>query len=275
MAVVVVTGCSSGFGYHAALAFARRGDRVYAAMRDPAKGDLAKVLSNEDVDAEVIALDVNDDASVRAALATIVERERRVDALVNNAGIGGTAGPIEELSDAAWMQVIDTNVMGPIRCTRAVLPTMRAQGSGTIVNVSSISGRSYGSPILAAYSASKHALCSLSDSMLGEVASFGIRIACIEPGMFATSVLDNSPIPDPAGSPYETLSRAVATYVQTSMDNAPPPDLVVDALLAAVDGTLPPDTIHHLIGDQARMTVAAMSQMTYMEYLSRRMRATS
>lgn len=114
-------------------------------------------------------------------------RGDRVYALINNAGIGGTAGSIEELSDAAWMQVIDTNLMGPIRCTRAVLPTMRAQGSGTIVNVSSISGRIYGNPILAVYCASKHALCSLSDSMSGEVESFGIRVACIEPGMFATS----------------------------------------------------------------------------------------
>ena len=161
MGVVVITGCSTGFGYHAALAFGRRGDRVYAAMRNPDKGDLAKVLSDEGLDAEVLELDVDDDASVRAGIGQVLEREGHVDVLVNNAGFGGTGASIEESTDEAWQAIISTNLLGPLRCARAVMPSMRERGQGTIVNVSSIAGRMYGMPFTSSYSATKHALCSL------------------------------------------------------------------------------------------------------------------
>jgi NAD(P)-dependent dehydrogenase (short-subunit alcohol dehydrogenase family) len=266
MAVVVITGCSTGFGYHGALAFARRGDRVYAGMRNPDKGDLAKVVSDEGLDAEVIRIDVDDDVSVRAAIGEVVEREGRVDVLINNAGVGGTGKVIEESSDDAWLAILSTNLLGPLRCTRAVLPSMRERGSGTIVNVSSIAGRMYGMPFTSSYSASKHALCSLSDSIASEGLELGVRVACIEPGFFATSVLDNATIPDPSGSPYESMARAVEEWYRTSIANAPPPDAVVDALLAAADGSLPTDTIHHLVGDDAELFVGGMQQMSYADY---------
>lgn len=266
MGVVVITGCSTGFGYHAALAFARRGDRVYAGMRNPAKGDLAKVLADEGLDAEVVALDVDDAESVTNALGTVLEREGHVDGLVKNAGIGGTGGPIEEQTDEQWLAILSTNLLGPLRCARAVLPSMRERGEGTIVNVSSVAGRMYGMPYTSSYSASKHALCSVSDSLCSEGQDFGIRVACIEPGFFATSVLDNSTIPDPTGSPYEAMARAVEAWYRTSIAAAPPPDAVVDAIVAAVDGTLPADTIHHLVGDEAELFVGGMAQMSYADY---------
>jgi NAD(P)-dependent dehydrogenase (short-subunit alcohol dehydrogenase family) len=266
MSVVVITGCSSGFGYHSALAFARRGDRVYATMRNPAKGDLAEVLRNEGLDAEVISLDVDDDQNVRDGIGGVLAREGRVDVLVNNAGVGGTGGAIEELSDEQWLTVISTNLLGPIRCARAVLPSMREQRAGTIVNVSSVAGRSYGTPYTSVYSATKHALCSVSDSLRGETLDFGLRVACVEPGFFATSVVDNATMPDPSGSPYEALARAMEAYYRTSMSAAPPPDPVVEAILGAADGTLPDDTIHHLVGEDAQMMVQGMSLMSYVEY---------
>ena len=266
MGVVVITGCSTGFGYHGALAFARRGDRVYAAMRNPDKGDLAKVLSEEGLDAEVLKLDVDDEGSVRAGISQVVEREGHVDVLVNNAGVGGTGATIEESTDAAWEAIISTNLLGPLRCARVVFPSMRERGSGTIVNVSSIAGRMYGMPYTSSYSATKHALCSLSDSMASEGRDFGIQVSCIEPGFFATSVLDNATIPDPTGSPYESMARAVEAWYRSQIDNAPPPDRVVDALLAAADGTLPTDTIHHLVGDDAELFVGGMGKMSNAEY---------
>jgi NAD(P)-dependent dehydrogenase (short-subunit alcohol dehydrogenase family) len=266
MSVVVITGCSTGFGYNAALAFGRRGDRVYATMRNPAKGDLAKVLSNEGLDAEVIALDVDDDASVRDGLNNVLDRESKIDVLINNAGIGGTGGAIEDLTDELWLKILSTNLLGPIRCSRAVIPAMRDAGAGTIVNVSSVAGRMYGMPYTSSYSASKHAVCSLSDSLLAELSDFGIRVACIEPGFFATEVLENATIPDPTGSPYESMSRAVENWYRTSIDNAPGPEAVIDAMLAAADGTLPTDTIHHLVGDDAQLFVGGMSQMSYADY---------
>ena len=122
MGVIVITGCSTGFGYHGALAFARRGDRVYAAMRNPDKGDLAKVLSEEGLDAEALKMDVNDDASVRAGIGEVLEREGRVDVLINNAGNGGTGVSIEESTDAAWESTISTNLLGPLRCAAPCCP---------------------------------------------------------------------------------------------------------------------------------------------------------
>lgn len=266
MAVVVITGCSTGFGYHAALAFGRRGDRVYATMRSPGKGDLAAVLGDEGLDAEVLPLDVDDDASVRSGIGQVLDREGHVDVLVNNAGFGGTGASIEESTDEAWQAVISTNLLGPLRCARAVVPSMRERGTGTIVNVSSIAGRMYGMPYTSSYSATKHAVCSLSDSIAAELHDFGVRVACIEPGFFNTSVVDNATIPDPTGSPYESMARAIETWYRTSVANGPPPDDVVAAMLAAADGTLPADTIHHLVGDDAQLFVGGMQQMSYADY---------
>jgi NAD(P)-dependent dehydrogenase (short-subunit alcohol dehydrogenase family) len=266
MGVIVITGCSSGFGYHTALAFGRRGDRVYATMRNPAKGDLAKVVSNEGLDVEVLQLDVDDDASVQAGIGQVLEREGHIDALVNNAGIGGTAGVIEELSVDEWIAVVNTNLFGPLRCARAVAGAMRDRGQGTIVNVSSVAGRTPGLPTTSAYSASKHGVCSLSDSLLAELEDFGIRVECIEPGFFATSVLDNATVPDPAGSPYETVRRAMHKFYLDGIGNSPPPDAVVAAIVGAVDGTLPADTIHHPIGADAELFVGSMATMSYADF---------
>jgi NAD(P)-dependent dehydrogenase (short-subunit alcohol dehydrogenase family) len=266
MSVVVITGCSSGFGYHAALAFARRGDRVYATMRNPDKGDLAKVLSEEGLDAEVLQLDVDDDDNVRSGIGQVLEREGQVDVLINNAGFGGTGNTIEECADEDWQAIISTNLLGPLRCARAVLPSMRERRGGTIVNVSSIAGRMYGMPFTSSYSATKHALCSLSDSIAAEMQDFGVKVACIEPGFFKTSVMDNATIPDPSGSPYESMARAIEAWYRTSVENGADPAGVVDALLAAVDGTLPSDTIHHLVGDDAQLFVGGMEQMSYADY---------
>ncbi|MET0903993.1 MAG: SDR family oxidoreductase [Acidimicrobiales bacterium] len=266
MGVVVITGCSSGLGYEGALGFARRGDRVYAAMRNPDKGDLAKVLSDEGLDAEVLQLDVDDEASVRAGVGEVLEREGRVDVLINNAGTGGTGASIEESTDEAWLAIISTNLLGPLRCSRAVLPAMREQGGGTIVNVSSINGRMYGVPFASSYSATKHALCSLSDSIAAETQDFGITVACIEPGFFKTAIVDNATIPDPTGSPYESIGRAMEAYYRTSVENGADPTAVVEAFLAAADGTLPTDTIHHLVGDDAQLFVGGMEQMSYVDY---------
>ncbi len=265
MAVIVITGCSTGFGYHGALAFARRGDRVYAGMRTD-KGDLAKVLSEEGLDAEVLRLDVDDQASVRAAIGEVLEREGHVDVLVNNAGFGGTGASIEESTDEAWQAIISTNLLGPLRCARAVIPSMRERGSGTIVNVSSIAGRMYGMPYTSSYSATKHALCSLSDSIAAELHDFGVEVACIEPGFFKTEVVNNATIPDPTGSPYESMARAIEDWYRTSVANGADPALVVEKLLAAADGTLPNDTIHHLVGEDAELFVGGMGMMSYAEY---------
>jgi len=190
MAVVLITGCSSGFGMLAATEFARRGDVVYASMRDTLKsGPLLDEARAAGVSVHVIPLDVTDPESVKAAVADVVAREGRIDVLVNNAGIG-MHGPVEEAEDDETIRLFETNVFGLLRVTRAVVPQMRAQQSGAIVNVSSLAGK-VSSPFGGLYSATKHAVEALSDALYFELHPFGVRVAVVEPGGFETRFGDN------------------------------------------------------------------------------------
>jgi len=211
MPVVLITGCSSGFGKLAAIEFARRGDTVYASMRDPGKGGALQAEAKDaGVSVQALALDVNDRASVEAAVAEVVRRGGRIDVLVNNAGIG-THGPIEDFEDEEIAAIFETNLMGAVRAARAVAPHMRAQRSGTIVNVTSLAGK-VTAPFGGVYSASKHALESISDALYYELHPFGVRVVVVEPGGFETEFGNNV---RPArrfteGSAYVELERRFA-----------------------------------------------------------------
>ena len=208
MAVVLVTGCSSGFGMLAAIEFAKRGDTVFAAMLDTLKaGPLLDAAKEAGTSLNVAVMDVNDGASVDAAVADVIARAGRIDVLVNNAGLG-IHGPIEEAGDDEIVRVFDTNVFGLVRVTRAVLPQMRAQGSGTIVNVSSLAGR-VSSPFGGIYAASKHAVEAISDALYFELHPFGVRVVLVEPGGFATNFDANRLLERKhgGGSPYAALDR--------------------------------------------------------------------
>ncbi len=165
MAVVLITGCSSGFGLVTALEFARRGDLVFASMRNVAKaGPLREAARAEGLAIEVVEIDVTDDGSVRRGVDHVLASAGHVDVLVNNAGIShyGTV----RLTPWDWMrETMETNFFGAVRMIRAVLPTMRARRSGNIVNVSSVQGRVPGYPFVSMYGASKHALGALSESL--------------------------------------------------------------------------------------------------------------
>ena len=209
MAVVLVTGCSSGLGRSVALRLARRGERVYATMRHAERGkELHDEAAAEALDLEVLELDVTSDESVGEAVAQVLERDGTVDVVVNNAGIVHL-GSVELLPDALMRDTFETNVFGPLRVLRAVLPTMRAQGSGTVVNVSSCAGRVGGLPIHGSYMASKHALSVLSDSLASTVKPFGIRVVCIEPGFFRTPIFTKSTMPAP--SPPRCSTPSITT----------------------------------------------------------------
>jgi NAD(P)-dependent dehydrogenase (short-subunit alcohol dehydrogenase family) len=185
MSTVLITGSSTGFGKLAAVEFARRGDTLFASMRNTAKSapllDAAKAAG---VSVEVVAMDVNDRASVDACVADVVKRAGRIDVLVNNAGLG-IHGPIEDVDDDEVLRIFDTNVLGVVRASRAVAPHMRAQGSGTIINVSSLAGK-VTAPFAGVYSGSKHAVESISDALYFELHPFGVRVVVVEPGGFET-----------------------------------------------------------------------------------------
>jgi NADP-dependent 3-hydroxy acid dehydrogenase YdfG len=182
---VAVTGASSGIGRAAAIELARRGHLVFAAARrEEVLADLAAATPN----VRAVSLDVTDLDSVRRAWATIEAGTdgAGVDVLVNNAGFALT-GPIEILADADVQRQFATNVFGLLAVTRAALPAMRARGSGRIINLSSVVGRTT-FPIMGVYGATKYAVEALSDALRQEVAGFGIQVVIIEPGFVATSL---------------------------------------------------------------------------------------
>lgn len=190
---ILITGCSSGFGYHGALHYARLGAKVFATMRNlprPEADELRAVAAGEALDITVLALDVLSEEQVNRAVA---EAERlaggALDVVVNNAGIGMT-GPVEVQDLAATQLAFDTNVFGPQRVLRAALPAMRARKSGLIVNISSQLGRVI-APAGGHYSATKFALEALSEQLAYELAPHGVEVAIIEPGGYPTKVWVN------------------------------------------------------------------------------------
>ena len=189
--VALVTGSSSGMGFTTAVMLARAGIHTYASMRNLKKSKTITDLANkENLPLQVIQLDVNDDKSVKDAIAKIVTEKERIDVLVNNAGYG-LFGSIEDVSIEEMKAQFETNFFGVMRVTQLVLPTMRKQKSGTIVNVSSVGGR-ISLPVLSAYNSTKFALEGLSESMSYELEPFGIKVVIIEPGVIRTNIMDSS-----------------------------------------------------------------------------------
>ncbi len=262
MSVVLITGCSSGIGSASALAFARLGDQVYATMRDPERGDeLQRLLADEGLDAEIVRLDVTDDESVRRAISAVVDREGRLDTVVNNAGIGILA-PLERTTDEHWLATLGTNLLGPVRVTRAALPAMRAQGAGVIVNISSVAGRSSPVPTQSAYAASKHALCALTDSINAECASFGISAYCLEPGFFATAIMEKGAVVRlDDDDPYKPMADMVEGFFRASVAAAPPPNAVAVQVVAAARGELTGGA-HHVVGFSGNDPTATAARIT-------------
>jgi NAD(P)-dependent dehydrogenase (short-subunit alcohol dehydrogenase family) len=211
MAVVLITGCSSGFGKLASLEFARKGDHVFASMRDTSKaGELEQAKAAEDLRLDVVPLDVTDEASVKDAVARVLAKAGRIDVLVNNAGIGHH-GPLEETDDAEVREIFDTNFFGALNVMRAVAPVMREQKSGTIVNVSSLNGV-VSPPFQGVYGASKFALEAASEAAYYELHPFGVRVCIVEPGGFETNIENTRRTSRrfTEGSPYLDFERRFA-----------------------------------------------------------------
>ncbi len=260
MAVVLITGCSSGFGLEAALAFARRGDTVYATMRNLAKADrLTERAAAEGLAVELLVLDVTDDESVHAAVAEVEARHEAIDVLVNNAGVGFD-GPVETIDMDAARAVLETNFWGPVRMIRAALPAMRAKGAGVIVNVTSVTGRVPGNGYMSWYAASKHAINTLSEGLMMELDGLGVRVACIEPGFFNTDFMQTLS-PTAAGDPHDPYAAEHAwmiDFYDKSVAGSPPPSAVADAIVAAANDPTTP--LHNLVGDDATVFVDLVDQ---------------
>ena len=190
---ILITGASTGFGRDTAETLAEAGHKVFASMRNPqAKNrDHAKTLRQKGI--EVVELDVGSDASVEAAVKEVLSRASRIDVLVNNAGIA-SAGVTEAFTPEQAKVVFDTNVVGLLRTSRAVLPAMRRQGDGLIINIGSILGR-VTFPFFGIYGASKFAVEALTDSLRYEVSQLGIDVALVQPSAYPTPMYANVQMP--------------------------------------------------------------------------------
>ncbi len=226
--VVVITGVSSGIGRATAAKFALRGYRVFGTVRT-----LARTQPIAGV--ELVQMDVRDEASVQQGIEAIIAQAQHIDVLVNSAGVS-LLGATEETSIAEAQTLFDTNVFGILRTTRAVLPHMRAQRSGRIVNISSVLGF-LPAPYMGLYSASKHAVEGMSETLDHEVRKFGIRVSLVEPSFTKTSLDANAPHAAATLSAYDAERRVVSQSIQKSIQKAPDPDgvasTIVDAALGA------------------------------------------
>ena len=270
MARILITGSNSGFGLLTVLTLARQGHDVIATMRNPAKsGALDDALAAEGLTVTTRVLDVADQASIDAALADADQ----IDVLINNAGYE-VQSSIEQLSDELMYGQLETNVMGPLRTMRAVLPAWRERGSGVIVNVSSIAGR-VGTPYSGAYAASKWALEAMSEALHFEVSQLGIRVHLIEPGRFDTGFRHNIVRPDDWEGSYDHERFEAFRVALDGLDTgggdeggdgpaAADPQVVADAIVrAATDPTTP---LRTLCGTDAELIAGAKTAMSFEDF---------
>jgi NAD(P)-dependent dehydrogenase (short-subunit alcohol dehydrogenase family) len=228
--VVLITGTSSGIGQAIAGAFVAKGFEVFGTSRNPQRTEpIAGV--------ELLALDVSDAASVTAAVSTVIERAGRIDVLVNNAGVG-VFGAAEESSIAQAQELFDTNFFGLLRVTNAVLPHLRAQRSGRIINIGSVLGF-LPAPYGALYAASKHAVEGYSESLDHETREFGVRVSVVEPGYTDTAFDANAADPDSPIESYVPLREHVKETLIKSVRTGDDPSVVARVVLKAATSRTP------------------------------------
>jgi len=237
MSTIVLTGCSSGFGMQGALAFARNGDTVYATMRNlDNSAKLIAAADSEGLHLHLKQLDVTQADSFASLFQEIIDETGSIDVLVNNAGIL-RAGAFEDLSETMIREVLETNLLAPLLLAKAVLPHMRKQKSGYIIMISSLSGVA-GLPGDVTYSASKFGLEGATEALRHEVDRWGIKVALVEAGMYATGIMsssmpDDSVLPEyyPDDSPYRPLIETNLQALRQRMPEAFSPAIVGRLLL--------------------------------------------
>lgn len=264
---IVITGASTGIGAACALALDKQGYRVFAGVRDKADGE--RITASAGPKLMPIRLDVMDAASIAAAVHTVkaMVGEHGLAGLVNNAGIA-VAGPVELLPITEWRRQFEVNVFGLVAVTQAFLPLLR-QGQGRIVNIGSISGRS-AMPYMAPYSASKHALSGLTDSLRLEVSPWGIHVALIEPGAIATPIWSKTRKEVEAwdrswtqemNALYAARCARAKDFAAQAGAQAPPPGIVVDAVIHALRSRFP--KARYLVGRDARIRAVLAALLPY------------
>ena len=264
MAVIVVTGSSTGIGQETALHLARKGHQVFAGVRSPATAsELNARIAADKLPIEVVQLDITDDESVTSAVSAIMSSTGRIDVLVNNAGIGGGRA-VEETPLEEAREVFETNYFGTVRMLLAITPIMREQRSGCIVNMSSLAGRMvFGCH--GHYSAAKWALEGLSEALAFEMAEFNVRVALIEPGSVPTPAWEKG-TPPPPDTHYTRSLERLGQWATHTMKNPAAPLDVAEAVAHAIESDTP--HFRYPVGQDAIEDIAGRASVSDDEWIA-------
>ena len=265
MKTALITGTSKGIGLETTLVFARAGYKVFATMRNPEMAsDFKQIISNESLDIAISKMDVDSDTSVNQCINSIIEKNGQIDVLVNNAGIE-RHGSIEEMTIDDFEAIMNTNYLGVLRCTKSVLPQMRKNRNGCIINVASVAGHIANSP-LGGYAASKHALEAISEALAQEVKPFNIKVYIVEPGIINTQMATNIAVDSISIYPH---SKRFGGLFAASLKNPTPPSLVANKILEVAESNS--WKLRHPVGPDAEPFIqwrASMSDEQWVDWNS-------
>lgn len=264
MSTILVTGASTGIGQEAALQMARKGNKVYAAVRNPdGADDLKEKIAAEQLPVSIVRLDLVKPDTIESAVKQIMDESGGIDVLINNAGIG--AGQAIEMTPLETVrEIFETNYFGTVSVLRAVTPIMRKQCSGRIVNVGSLAGRvpmgCHGH-----YSASKYAMEGLSESLAFEMAEFNVKVSLIEPGCVLTPIWGKGAPLEETEQPYMKSLERLGKWFEFNLNRPAMPADVVAAIEHAIESDEP--RFRYPVGKDAEEMIAARAKVSDDEWI--------
>ena len=264
--VALITGCSSGIGYETALMLARNGFRTFATMRNTKKSDsLQEIIRNEGLDVSIQQLDVNDNESIENTINNIKNETNRIDVLINNAGFG-LVGFFEDLNLEEIRNQFETNFFGVLNITKKIIPIMRLQKSGTIINISSGAGQ-VGFPGISAYVSTKFAIEGFSESLMYELLPYGINVVIIEPGVTKTNFFRNSKVSEHSVKKNSTYSQTLDKFqrnIELMQEHATSPTDVANVIIQVLGNSEPKQ--RYIVGNDVAMILEAKRTLSDNEF---------
>ena len=264
--VALITGCSSGIGYETALMLGRNGFRTFATMRNTKKSDsLQEIIRKEGLDVSIQQLDVNDNASIENTINNIKNEANRIDVLINNAGFG-LVGFFEDLTLDEIRDQFETNFFGVLNITKKIIPIMRLQKSGTIINISSGAGQ-VGFPGISAYVSTKFAIEGFSESLMYELLPYGIKVVIIEPGVIKTDFFRNCKVSEHSMKKNSTYSPSLDKFqrnIELMQEHATSPTDVAKVIIQVLGKSEPKQ--RYIVGNDVAMILEAKKNLSDNEF---------
>ena len=264
--VALITGCSSGIGYETALMLGRNGFRTFATMRNTKKSDsLQEIIRKEGLDVSIQQLDVNNNASIENTINNIKNEANRIDVLINNAGFG-LVGFFEDLTLDEIRDQFETNFFGVLNITKKIIPIMRIQKSGTIINISSGAGQ-VGFPGISAYVSTKFAIEGFSESLTYELLPYGIKVVIIEPGVIKTNFFRNCKVSEHSVKKNSTYSTSLDKFqknIEIMQEHATSPTDVAKVIIQVLGNSEPKQ--RYIVGNDVAMILEAKKNLSDNEF---------